>query len=35
MKYENFNEFFSNLETDNNQIDSKWQELRKKKKRKN
>lgn len=30
MKYESFNEFFSNLDVDNNEINSKWKDLSKK-----
>ena len=35
MKYENFNEFFLNLDIDNNEINSKWKEISKKKRKKN
>lgn len=34
MRYENFNEFFSNLNVDNNEINLKWKELSKKKREK-
>lgn len=34
MKYENFNEFFSNLDVNKNEIDSKWKELSARKRKK-
>ena len=34
MRYENFNEFFSNLNVDNNEINLKWKEMSKKKREK-
>lgn len=34
MRYENFNEFFSHLDVNNNEINSKWEELSKKKRKK-
>ena len=33
MKYENFIEFFSSLDADNNEINSRWEELSKKKRK--
>ena len=35
MKYENFIEFFSSLDADNNEINSRWEELSKKKRKAN
>ena len=33
MKYEDFNEFFSNIDADNNEVISKWEELSKRKRK--
>ena len=33
MKYESFNEFFSNLDVDNNEINLRWKKLRKKRRK--
>ena len=33
MKYEDFNEFFSSIDADNNEVISKWEELSKRKRK--